>query len=162
MKCRKAHGAPATILVLGGPAHLFADSLEALSTTRWASCRAGQVANAIGAALARTTCEVVLFADTEQGIVSAPEEDYTERIERSFDRVQARRLALDLLQRKAMDRGANPEYLEMEVMEDPQFNMVRGFHTTGQNIRIRAQVQARSDSRLRSGGGAFDVSRCRR
>ncbi len=132
---------PATILVLGGPAPLFAAHLESLSSYRVGVVPRWAVANAIGAALARTTCEVVLYADTEQGIVSAPEENYTERIERSFDRVQARRLALDLLQRKAVGRGANPEYLEMEVTEDLQFNMVRGFHTTGRNIRIRAQVQ---------------------
>jgi N-methylhydantoinase A/oxoprolinase/acetone carboxylase beta subunit len=132
---------PTTILVLGGPAPLFAERLESLSTYKVGVVPRWAVANAVGAALARTTCEVVLYADTEQGMVSAPEEDFTERIERSFDRVQARKLALDLLQRKAVARGANPEHLEMEVTEDLQFNMVRGFHTTGRNIRIRAQVQ---------------------
>jgi N-methylhydantoinase A/oxoprolinase/acetone carboxylase beta subunit len=132
---------PATILVLGGPAPLFAEHLEALSTYKVGVVPRWAVANAIGAALARTTCEVVLYADTEQGVVSAPEENFTERIDRSFDRGKARQLALDLLQRKAVARGANPEYLEMEVTEDLQFNMVRGFHTTGRNIRIRAQVQ---------------------
>jgi hypothetical protein len=29
----------------------------------------------------------------------------------------------------------------MEITEDLQFNMVRGFQTTGKNIRIRAQVK---------------------
>ncbi|HSO21194.1 MAG TPA: hydantoinase/oxoprolinase family protein, partial [Desulfosarcina sp.] len=84
---------------------------------------------------------VILYADTEQQVVTAPEEDFTQRIDRGFDRSQARELALELLRRKALERGANPEHLEMEITEELQFNMVRGFHTTGRNIRIRAQVQ---------------------
>ena len=38
-------------------------------------------------------------------------------------------------------RGANPDHLEMEILESQAFNMVRGFNTTGRNIRIRAQVK---------------------
>ncbi len=132
---------PETILVLGGPAPLFAEHLEALSHHKVGVVPRWTVANAIGAALARTTCEVNLYADTEQQVASAPEEDFSERVDRSFDRAKARQMALDLLKNKALARGANAEYLEMEVTEDLQFNMVRGFHTTGRNIRIRAQVQ---------------------
>ena len=132
---------PATILVLGGPAPLFAEHLETLSNYKVGVVPRWSVANAIGAALARTTCEVILYADTEQQVVSAPEEDFTQRIDRGFDRTKARELALELLRRKALERGANPDHLEMEITEELQFNMVRGFHTTGRNIRIRAQVQ---------------------
>lgn len=132
---------PTTILVLGGPAPLFAEHLETLSNYRVGVVPRWTVANAIGAALARTTCDVNLYADTEQQIATAPEEDFMKRIDRSFDRDQARQMALDLLKNKAVARGANPEHLEMEVTEDLQFNMVRGFQTTGRNIRIRAQVQ---------------------
>jgi len=132
---------PETILVLGGPAPLFAEHLEALSNHKVGVVPRWTVANAIGAALARTTCEVNLYADTEQQIAAAPEENFSQRVDRSFDRAKARQMALDLLKNKALARGANAEYLEMEVTEDLQFNMVRGFHTTGRNIRIRAQVQ---------------------
>ena len=132
---------PTTILVLGGPAPLFAAHLETLSNYQVGVVPRWTVANAIGAALARTTCEVSLYVDTEQQIASAPEEDFVERVDRAFDRVKARQMALDLLKNKAVARGANPDHLEMEITEDLQFNMVRGFHTTGRNIRIRAQVQ---------------------
>lgn len=132
---------PTTILVLGGPAPLFAEHLETLSHYQVGVVPRWTVANAIGAALARTTCEVNLYADTEQQIATAPEENFTTRVDRSFDQAQARQMALDLLQKKAVARGANPAHLEMEVTEELQFNMVRGFHTTGRNIRIRAQVQ---------------------
>jgi hypothetical protein len=29
----------------------------------------------------------------------------------------------------------------MEILEDLQFNMIRGFYTTGKNIRIKVQVK---------------------
>jgi N-methylhydantoinase A/oxoprolinase/acetone carboxylase beta subunit len=133
--------APSTILVLGGPAPLFAERLETLSARQVGVVPRWAVANAIGAALARTTCEVVLYVDTEQQTAFAPEEDFQQTVERSFDRRAARRLALDLLQGKAINRGANSDHLEMEITEDLEFNMVRGFSTTGKNIRIRAQVK---------------------
>ncbi len=133
--------APATILVLGGPAPLFAEKLESLSTCKVGVVPRWAVANAIGAALARTTCEVVLYADTEQQMAFAPEEDFQQTVERSFEHQDARRMALDLLEGKAIERGANAEHLEMEITEDLAFNMVRGFATTGKNVRIRAQVK---------------------
>jgi hypothetical protein len=48
---------------------------------------------------------------------------------------------LKLLREKAVRRGANPDYLDMEVVEAYQFNMIRGFHTIGKNIRVRAQIK---------------------
>jgi len=99
------------------------------------------VANAIGAALARTTCEVTLFADTERAIVTAPEEDHTENVGSRFDRDAAVEVAYRLLREKALKLGADADHLDMEVIEDLQFNMVRGFYTTGKNIRVRAQVK---------------------
>ena len=132
---------PATILVLGGPAPLFAEHLETLSNYRVGVVPRWTVANAIGAALARTTCEVNLYADTEQQIVTAPEEDFMKKLAVLAGSAAAANAMLDLLKNKAVARGANPDHLDMEVTEDLQFNMVRGFHTTGRNIRIRAQVQ---------------------
>lgn len=132
---------PSEILVLGGPAPHFAKYLGWISdydirvVPRW------RVANAIGAALARTTCEVTFFADTEQRISTAPEENYSKRIKKDFTSRDAVKETLKLLKEKALKRGANPDYLEMEVLEEMQFNMVRGFYTTGKNIRVRAQVR---------------------
>ena len=133
--------APSTILVLGGPAPLVAEKLEVLSSLKVGVVPRWAVANAIGAALARTTCEVVLHADTERQTAFAPEEDFQQKVEQPFDRRDALTMALGLLKNKAITRGANAEHLEMEITEDLQFNMVRGFQTTGKNIRIRAQVK---------------------
>lgn len=132
---------PKTILVLGGPAHLFAEHLERLSQYQVGAVPRWQVANAIGAALARTTSEVVLYADTQQGIAFAPEENFSADIEAGFSREAAVELALKLLREKAIAMGANPDHLATEITENLQFNMVRGFNTTGKNIRVRVQIQ---------------------
>jgi N-methylhydantoinase A len=139
--CEGVRIRPKTILILGGPAPFFADRLAALSGLKVQVVPHWQVANAIGAALARTTCEVILFADTEQQIATAPGENFSRRIPHDFSKKEAIAAALELLKDKAVRRGANPDYLEMEVIEEQEFNMVRGFYTAGKNIRIRAQVK---------------------
>jgi N-methylhydantoinase A len=132
---------PREILVLGGPAPAFAARFAAMAdfdvrvVPRW------RVANAVGAALAKNTCEVTLFADTEQGVAVAPEEEFSQRVRRDFDKQGAVKLAFDLLRKKCIKQGASEREVEMEVLEDLQFNMVRGFYTTGRNIRAKVQVK---------------------
>lgn len=133
--------APKNILVLGGPAPHFADHIQKISDYHLRLVPRWPVANAIGAALARTTCEVRLFADTEQGLLTAPNENFSQRIPPQFSQEDALDIALKLLREKALARGANPAFLEMEVLESAQFNMVRGFHTAGKNIRVAVQVK---------------------
>jgi hypothetical protein len=100
-----------------------------------------QVANAIGCALARTTSEVTLFADTAQQVAVAAGEQFSREISHTFNLDNASELALQLLREKALRRGANPDHLDMEVTDAYQFNMIRGFHTIGKNIRVRAQIK---------------------
>ncbi len=132
---------PQSILVLGGPAPQFAPYLEVISSLRVGVVPRWEVANAIGAALARTTCDVIFFADTEQQVAEAPAESFDCRIDADFDCDAAVRQAFELLRTKAIACGANAQHLEMEVTEAQQFNMVRGFYTTGKNIRVRVQVR---------------------
>lgn len=133
--------APREILVLGGPAPYFAYRLAALTDFRVRVVPQWQVANAIGAALAKNTSEVTLFADTERGIAVAPEEQFYKTVKRDFGRESAVQLAFDLLRSKCVKEGADESELEMEVIEDVQFNMIRGFYTTGRNIRVKVQIK---------------------
>ncbi|MCU0571630.1 MAG: hydantoinase/oxoprolinase family protein [Syntrophobacteraceae bacterium] len=132
---------PSEILVLGGPAPHFGLRLAALTdfdvhvVPRW------QVANAIGAALARTTSEVAVFADTERGLCIAPEEDYRQAVPRDFERRRALDVARRLLRERHLREGGTDEDVEMEVVEDSEFSMVRDFYMTGRNIRIKVQVK---------------------
>ncbi len=132
---------PQTICVLGGPAPFFAKYLESISDYRIRVVPRWTVANAIGAALARTTCQVSLFADTERKVAEAPEENFSQTIDHRFDADAAVQLAFELLKTKAVERGANSDHLEMEVIENLAFNMVRGFNTIGKNIRVKVQVK---------------------
>ncbi len=132
---------PRTICVLGGPAPFFARYLEGLCDYRIRVVPKWKVANAIGAALARTTCQVTLFADTERRVAEAPEENFSLTIDHRFDAEAAARQAFELLKTKAVERGARADHLEMEVLETLEFNMVRGFNTTGKNIRVKVQVK---------------------
>lgn len=132
---------PSEILVLGGPAPHFAFRLAMLTDFEVHVVPQWQVANAVGAALARTTCEVSLFSDTERGFVIAPEEDFSQSVKRDYGKEEALQLAFELLRQKCMRQGAGECPLEMEVLENAEFNMVRGFHTTGRNIRVRVQVK---------------------
>ena len=132
---------PKNILVLGGPAPYFAKYLSRISQYRVRVVPHWTVANAIGAALARTTCEVTLFADTSRRIAEAPEENFKRQIDHSFNKQTAVQQALDLLKTKAVQTGANIDFLETEVVESLEFNMVRGFNTTGKNIRIKVQIK---------------------
>jgi N-methylhydantoinase A/oxoprolinase/acetone carboxylase beta subunit len=132
---------PRTILVLGGPAPYFARHLQKATAMQVRVVPRWQVANAIGAALARTTCEVGFFADTEQRVASAPEEKFQQPVPADYSLEAATSQAMELLRAKAIARGANADCLEMEVVECQQFNMVRGFTTSGRNIRVRVQVK---------------------
>lgn len=132
---------PKKILLIGGPAPYFARRIEELSEFRIGVVPRWNVANAIGAAIARTTCDVTLFADTEQGFTVSVEEGFKEKVAVNFSMSDALKAASVLLMKKAVKRGADASDLEMEVIESLQFNMVKGFCTTGRNIRVRVQVK---------------------
>ncbi|MBU1341111.1 MAG: hydantoinase/oxoprolinase family protein [Proteobacteria bacterium] len=133
---------PRKILLLGGPAPYFAKKIEELYHIKTVAVPESSVANAIGAALARTTCEVSVNADTEQGIVTAHEEDFAEPISKSFSDDDLMETAYTLLKEKAMNSGADPDNLdEVEVVEFQKFNIVRNFSPRGKIFRTKMQLK---------------------
>ncbi len=132
---------PNHLLILGGPAPQFAEQLQTMFDGQVRVIPHYQVANAIGCALARTTCEVTLFADTARGIATAPSESFNQKISSDFNLENARALTDELLRKKAIRRGADQESLTTEILEESQFNMIRGFQTIGRNIRVRMQLK---------------------
>ena len=133
--------APSEILLMGGPAPALAGYLSdhtdlgVRMVPRWG------VANAIGAALARTTSEVTLFADTEKKVILIPEENYATTIPGNYTLADAEETAKNFLTEKAREAGSRTATPEIEIVESMVFNMVRGFRTTGKNIRVRAQIK---------------------
>ncbi|MCG8568292.1 MAG: hydantoinase/oxoprolinase family protein [Desulfobacterales bacterium] len=133
---------PRKILVLGGPARFFAQKIEELYQIETIAVPGSSVANATGAALARTTCEVTLNADTEQGIVTAHEEDFAEPISKAYSEDDLMETAYTLLKEKAVNSGADEDALEeVEVVEFQKFNIVRNFSPRGKIYRTKMQLK---------------------
>jgi len=132
---------PRVLHLVGGPAEAMAPRLAELLNCRPSVPAHAEVANAIGAALARTTTELTVLADTEKRTLTVVEEGLQVPIPRGFRREEALALCIEHLKKRALAMGAGEEDLEMEITEDQVFNMVRGFSTEGKNIRIKAQVK---------------------
>ncbi len=132
---------PTKILLLGGPGKYFSHDIQDLSGIKTEAVPLCSVANAIGAALARTTCEVSLQADTEQKTVCAPEENFSQSITQAYGQDNAVDNAYGLLKEKALKTGARSEKLDVEVIEYQQFNIVRNFAPKGKIFRIKMQVK---------------------
>ncbi|OQY50289.1 MAG: hydantoinase [Desulfobacteraceae bacterium 4572_89] len=133
---------PIKILVLGGPAVFFADKIKELYQIDTIAVPESSVANAIGAALARTTCEISLNADTEQGIVAAHEEGFAEPISKTYSKDDLIETAYTLLKEKALNSGAEHENMdEVEVVEFQEFNIVRNFSPRGKIFRTKIQLK---------------------
>lgn len=99
-----------------------------------------KVANAVGAALAKPTLEINLHADTERGVLSVPEVNIYEPINKNFDLAMAEDRALAIVREGAIQLGAEPDTLDAEIVESNSFNMVKGFSGVSKNIRVRAQI----------------------
>jgi N-methylhydantoinase A/oxoprolinase/acetone carboxylase beta subunit len=132
---------PRRLYVVGGPAGLLAPELG-----RLLDCEAhvpvhAEVANAIGAALARTTAEMTLLADTEQRTLTICEEGLQTAIPPGFTMEDVVRIGSEKLREKVLKMGADEEDLEIEVVEAQEFNMVREYYTTGKNIRVKVQIK---------------------
>jgi hypothetical protein len=132
---------PSGLIVIGGPAKELAPRLEIMSGWQARVPPDYDVANAIGAAMARTTCEVTVMADTNRRYVIAPEEGYVDKIDWRATKKEVIKIAFNLLRKKALRLGASEEDLEMELLEDLEFKMVQGFYPVGRNIRVRAQIK---------------------
>lgn len=132
---------PERLVVVGGPAPGLATDVGAKLGMAVDVPADFDVANALGAALARTTAELTLVADTESGMMSIAETGEQVAISSRFsldDVVAAGRDRLVALARAA---GARDDDLAVEVTERQSFNVVRGFSTTGRNMRVRLQIK---------------------
>lgn len=141
---------PKSISIIGGPAKILSPILEKHYELPCYFPENYQVANAIGAALAKTTLEITMLADTAQGILSVPELGVYEKIPKNYSLDEAKQKALSLLKEAALSMGLKKEDIETEITEESSFNMVQGFFTKGKNIRVKAQIKPGHLFKLRS------------
>ena len=132
---------PRLLYVVGGPADLMAPELGMLLNCEPRTPVHAEVANAIGAALARITAEMTLLADTERRILTIGEEGFQSAIPPHFSMEDAVCIGREKLREKVLKMGAAEEDLEIEVVEAQEFNMIREYCTTGKNIRVKVQIK---------------------
>ncbi len=142
---------PRSISIIGGPANVLAGVLEKLYNLPCKFPPNYDVANAIGAALAKPTLDITMTADTEMGVLSVSELGVHEKISNNYSIDDAKERAIELLKEAAISMGMDENEIEAEITEESSFNMVRGFSTSGKNIRIKAQIKPGHILKLRSG-----------
>jgi hypothetical protein len=132
---------PSKLIVIGGPAHVFRDLLQTSLGMEIIIPPLHSVANAIGAALTRSTAELVLSADTARGKVSIPRLEIFRSVPRSYTLETAIDEAKSLLIGDLAQAGVRISSEEVQITQADSLNIVEDFYTTGRNIRVVAQVQ---------------------
>lgn len=132
---------PELLTVVGGPAGILAPRLAALMNCPFQVPPNAEVANALGAALSRTSLEMTLLADTERRFLTIADEGLRINIPSNFTREDARKLISEKLREKALQQGTSAVDVEIDIVEDLEYPMVRDQYRTGKNIRIKAQLR---------------------
>jgi len=130
---------PQHLLLMGGPAAALAPCLEKALDMQASVPEHAAVANAIGAALARPTVCIELFADTQQRVMRIPALGVERSIGAGYDLEAAKQDALAALQETLED--STLESGAAEILESSSMNMVRGMSMVGRDIRVRCQVR---------------------
>lgn len=135
--------APERVYVAGGPAQALLPLLQAALNCPTIVPEHYDIANAVGAALAATTIELELYADTAKGVLTVPQLDISRAISQDYSLDQAREEALALLARhSAPPEGVEPgvNLPEAVITEASSFNMIEGSRRSGRTLRVRAQL----------------------
>lgn len=131
---------PKILYVVGGPAAIAPFIARNLGYP-YAIPEHSEVSNALGVALARTTAEITILADTEKKELTLSEEGHVQKIPGHFSLEDAVNVGKFALREKAIRMGARPKDILMEVTESQEFNMIRNFYTTGKNMRVKVQIK---------------------
>jgi len=132
---------PQAVEMIGGPAQALAPYLEESLELPVFYPERYEVANAIGAALAKPTVEINMIADTERKILSVPELEIYEKIGKDYNLDKAQDYALELVSKAGTTLGLPQDQIEAEIVEASSFNMVQGYYGVDKNIRVKAQIK---------------------
>ncbi len=132
---------PSKLIVIGGPAAVFKDLLQDKLGMEVIVPPLYEVANAVGAALTRSTAHLVLTADTATGRVSVPRVEVFRTITKGYTLDKAIEEAKSLLVDDLKKAGVAISAREVQITQADSINIVEDFYMTGRNIRVVAQVQ---------------------
>lgn len=131
---------PEMIIGIGGAAPGLVSLVAGAFGTGCEIPESAAVANAIGAAAAKPTIDITFRADTAQGYFTVAELGLKEKLPaRNLSREQAREMAAGYLARRAAQAGIPGG--ETTIVYEEEFNIVRGFSTTGKIITCRMQLK---------------------
>lgn len=131
---------PVQAIIIGAPAATLKSSLEAALCMPCIVPEHAAVANAMGAALAKTTAQITVLADTQQQRFICPELDINEVIPITFTLDEVRVRGIKALWENAIYLGLTDD-ADIDVVESQSFNMVSGFRTVGRNMRLKLQTR---------------------
>lgn len=132
---------PGRAYLMGGPAKVMQPLLAKALAKPVLVPEEFAVANAIGAALTRTTAELELFADTEKGELFIPTTGIRRKVDKRYTLDDARAEAQAALVDKLCTLGVECEEVPVEIIQASSFNMVGDHGTTGRSIRVKCQVR---------------------
>lgn len=131
---------PQSVVSVGGAA---AGLAPLLAERLGVSCQVppeAPVANALGAAVACATTEITVRIDTEQEVVTVAELGLQGKLEsKRISLPEARAMTAKYLADRAAKAGIT--FAEAETVYEEEFNLVRGFRTTGKIMTCRQQVK---------------------
>lgn len=132
---------PEKIFAMGGPAASFSDLLKERFSLDVVVPENYQVANAIGAALASTTFEIELFADTGKGKMIVPNLNRESSVPGNYSLDEAKKDAVEILTEYLVGQNINVDESSVEITDSSEFNMVSGFYSAGKDIRVKCQLK---------------------
>ncbi|UMZ73847.1 hydantoinase/oxoprolinase family protein [Natranaerofaba carboxydovora] len=129
---------------IGGPAHLFLPYIAKYLETEYELAPHHEVANAIGAGVARPTTVVTVHCDTASNYYVIPEMGIKKDAEGINDIVSIAKIARNAISERAKRRKGYEEVdvsRETEITYTEEFNVVRDFTTIGKIIELGAQIK---------------------
>ncbi|MCJ2165463.1 MULTISPECIES: hydantoinase/oxoprolinase family protein [unclassified Pseudodesulfovibrio] len=132
---------PKKIYLMGGPAQAMKMEIFSRFQISTEVPDNFDVANAIGAALTRTTWELELFADTQRHVLFIPTLSYRENVHTSYDQTDAEKDAVNQLTMQLDSMGVFLRTEDALITHSSSFNMVEGMEQVGKNIRVKCQVR---------------------
>lgn len=133
------------LIAIGGPSPVLAPLVAEKLGVECQVAPVHQVANAVGAAAARPTTVATVHCDTSTGYYSISELGIREEIGKqywSIDKITT--MAKEAVEKRARARTGYEDIdfsREVEITTHEEFNVVRGFHTVGKIMEVKAQIK---------------------
>lgn len=130
---------PEKIYIIGGPAAALSKVMK--GEIKIVVPKNYDVANAIGAALSRTTFETELFADTGKGKMVIPNLGIEEKVAARYSLKDAENDIISHTKKyleKSGYKGTNPK---IDIVESSNFRMISDFYSSGNDIRVKCQIR---------------------